>query len=165
MIDYGSCRRRGSAVRWVLALVVIGGLLYAFRGSFSGMLKSEASGETPRGAIELFTQGLIERNEAAVLAQCEAGAEEQGRQALSQLNQIVDSHQMSKPNSMTINSGRVGQQPEVGKQVTAQVVIVGENRDRGANLTVTVELQADNLWKVVEASVTTIDNALDIIDY
>ena len=150
-------------MRWVLVLLVIGGLAYAFRDSFSGMLETKVSGETPRGAVRLFTQGLIDRNEAAVIAHCKTGAEEQGQQALKQLNALADSHQMSKPKSMEISLRNAGQQQEVGKQLTANVVITGENKDRGAGLTVLVEKQADNMWKVLEASVTPIDKSLDIM--
>ncbi len=66
-------------MRWVLVLVVAGGLVYAFRDSFTGLLETKVSAETPRGAIRLFTQGLIDRNEAAVLAHCKADVEEQDR--------------------------------------------------------------------------------------
>ena len=61
---------------------------------------------------------------------------------------------------MSINSGSVGEHPEAGKQLTARVVITGENRDPGASLSVTVEMQADKLWKVVEASVTTVEQGI-----
>jgi hypothetical protein len=163
MIIHGIRQERGSAVRWVLVLVVLGGLVFAFRDSFSGMLKTEGNTTTPRGAIRLFTQGLIDRDEAAVVAQCKPGREEQGRQALTQLNQIADSNGMSKPKNMAINSGNVGN-AEVGKTLNASVVISGENRDPGANLMVTVEFQPDQTWKVIEALVIAVEGGR-VIDY